>query len=159
MQKHYLVEILFHGHVETMVYTYTKKSTVDPAAILNSTGKLNQRNKTLLQGCFFASISFRLFVYQFDYQKLFIHSQHFICSKKMILVISCQYGCSSVSASFCMDDYIIKNFGWFGIKDTFNKNETTATILDKIFGTKCSNPVKLDRKRNVWYLLTANSKV
>ena len=27
------------------------------------------------------------------------------------------------------------------------------TIPDKIFGTKWSNPVKLDRKRKVWYLL------
>ena len=24
------------------------------------------------------------------------------------------------------------------------------TILDKVFGTKWSNPVKVDRKRNVW---------
>ena len=29
---------------------------------------------------------------------------------------------------------------------------TPATIPDKIFGTKLSNPVKLDRKRKVWYL-------
>ena len=27
-----------------------------------------------------------------------------------------------------------------------------STIPDKIFGTKWSNPVKLDRKRKVWYL-------
>ena len=27
-----------------------------------------------------------------------------------------------------------------------------ATMPDKIFGTKWSNPVKLDRKRKVWYL-------
>ena len=26
------------------------------------------------------------------------------------------------------------------------------TIADKIFGTKWTNPVKLDRKRKVWYL-------
>ena len=55
---------------KAMVYTYTKKSTVYPAAILNSTGKLNQHNKILLQECFFASISFCLLVYQIDYQKL-----------------------------------------------------------------------------------------
>ena len=29
---------------------------------------------------------------------------------------------------------------------------TRATIPDKIFGTKWSNPVKLDRKRKVWYM-------
>ena len=29
---------------------------------------------------------------------------------------------------------------------------TKATIQDKIFGTKWSNPVKLDRNRKVWYL-------
>ena len=55
---------------KAMVYTYTKKSTVYPVAILNSTGKLNQHYKTLLQGCFFTSKSFRLLVYQVDYQKL-----------------------------------------------------------------------------------------
>ena len=27
-----------------------------------------------------------------------------------------------------------------------------STISDKIFGTKWRNPVKLDRKRKVWYL-------
>ena len=27
-----------------------------------------------------------------------------------------------------------------------------TTIPDKILGTKWSNPVKLDRKRKVWYL-------
>ena len=27
-----------------------------------------------------------------------------------------------------------------------------STIPDKIFGTKWSNPVKLDRRRKVWYL-------
>ena len=32
------------------------------------------------------------------------------------------------------------------IKDLLNH-----TILDKIFGTKWSNPVKLDRKRKAWY--------
>ena len=29
---------------------------------------------------------------------------------------------------------------------------SVTTIPDKIFGTKWSNPVKLDRKRKVWYL-------
>ena len=29
---------------------------------------------------------------------------------------------------------------------------SVATIPDKIFGTKWSNAVKLDRKRKVWYL-------
>ena len=28
----------------------------------------------------------------------------------------------------------------------------SATILERIFGTKWRNPVKLDRKRKVWYL-------
>ena len=32
----------------------------------------------------------------------------------------------------------------------FSKN--LRTIPDKIFGTKWSNPVNLDRKRKVWYL-------
>ena len=27
-----------------------------------------------------------------------------------------------------------------------------ATIPDKVFGTKWSGPVKLDRKRKVWYV-------
>ena len=31
------------------------------------------------------------------------------------------------------------------------KNPKT-TIPDKIFGTKWSNPVKLDKQRNVWYV-------
>ena len=31
--------------------------------------------------------------------------------------------------------------------------KTHPAIPDKIFGTKWSNPVKLDRKRKVWYLL------
>ena len=32
------------------------------------------------------------------------------------------------------------------------KSLYSQTIPDKIFGTKWSNPVKLDRKRKVWYL-------
>ena len=32
------------------------------------------------------------------------------------------------------------------------KNLLAQTIPDKIFGTKWSNPVKLNRKRKVWYL-------
>ena len=32
------------------------------------------------------------------------------------------------------------------------ENLLAQTILDKIFGTKWSNPVKLDRKRKIWYL-------
>ena len=32
------------------------------------------------------------------------------------------------------------------------KNLLAQTIPDKIFGTKWSNPVKLDRRRKVWYL-------
>ena len=32
------------------------------------------------------------------------------------------------------------------------KNLFAQTISDKIFGTKWSNPVKLDRKRKAWYL-------
>ena len=38
-----------------------------------------------------------------------------------------------------------------------------TAIPDKVFGTKWSNPVKLDRKRKVWYVilhvLTAIGKV
>ena len=30
--------------------------------------------------------------------------------------------------------------------------ETVTKIPDKIFGTKWSNPIKLGRKRKVWYL-------
>ena len=32
------------------------------------------------------------------------------------------------------------------------KFTSTSTIPGKIFGTKWSNPVKLERKRKVWYL-------
>ena len=32
------------------------------------------------------------------------------------------------------------------------KNMLAQTIPDKIFGTKWNNPVKLDRRRKVWYL-------
>ena len=32
------------------------------------------------------------------------------------------------------------------------KNLLSQTIPDKIFGTKWSNPVKLDTKKKVWYL-------
>ena len=47
---------------------------------------------------------------------------------------------------------------------TFLRQESDPTIPDKIFETKWSNSVKLDRKRNVWYLflcvfLTAIGKV
>ena len=36
--------------------------------------------------------------------------------------------------------------------DVHQENKTLTTIPEKIFGTKWSNPVKLDRKRKVWYL-------
>ena len=43
------------------------------------------------------------------------------------------------------------------------RNLFAQTISGKIFGTKWSNPVKLDRKTNVWYVfayfLTAICKV
>ena len=32
------------------------------------------------------------------------------------------------------------------------KNLLAQTITNKIFGTKGSNPLKVDRKRKVWYL-------
>ena len=32
------------------------------------------------------------------------------------------------------------------------KHLLTQTIPDKIFGTKWSNPVKLDKRRIIWYL-------
>ena len=34
------------------------------------------------------------------------------------------------------------------------KNVLAQTILDKIFGTKWNNPVKLDRRKKVWYLIS-----
>ena len=37
------------------------------------------------------------------------------------------------------------------LKD-FYISEYAFTILGKTFGTKWSNPVKLDKKRKVWYL-------
>ena len=37
-------------------------------------------------------------------------------------------------------------------KSTAEYNRQHSTIPDKIFGTKWSNPVKLDNKRKVWYL-------
>ena len=39
-----------------------------------------------------------------------------------------------------------------GLGRVRTKNLLAQTILDKIFGTKWSKPVKLDRKRKVWYL-------
>ena len=41
-----------------------------------------------------------------------------------------------------------RGLGWVRIKTLL-----AQTIPDKIFGTKWSNPVKLNRKRKVWYLL------
>ena len=49
-----------------------------------------------------------------------------------------------------------KSNNCFGVKIWFEKGRwrlaCAATIADKIFGTKWSNPVKLDRNRKVWYL-------
>ena len=47
---------------------------------------------------------------------------------------------------------------------TWEKVKCMTTIPDKIFGTKWSDPVKLDRKRKFWYVflcvfLTAIGKV
>ena len=43
------------------------------------------------------------------------------------------------------------------IKSAYNNNEfkisAPTSIPDKIFGTKRSNLVKVDRKRKVWYML------
>ena len=39
-----------------------------------------------------------------------------------------------------------------GVGQVRNKNLLAQTILDKVFGTKLSNPVKLDKKRKVWYV-------
>ena len=39
-----------------------------------------------------------------------------------------------------------------GLGRVRTKNLLAQTIPDKIFGTKCSNPVKLDKKKKVWYL-------
>ena len=36
------------------------------------------------------------------------------------------------------------------------KNMLAQTIWDKIFGIKWNNPVKLDRKRKVWYVFLRN---
>ena len=38
-----------------------------------------------------------------------------------------------------------------GLGRVRTKNMLAQTIPDKIFETKWSNPVKLDRKRKVWY--------
>ena len=43
-----------------------------------------------------------------------------------------------------MEELITKNF---------KKNRKLPIIPDKIVGTKWNNPVKLDRRRKVWYLL------
>ena len=40
----------------------------------------------------------------------------------------------------------------WGLGCVMIKNFLAQTIPDKIFGTKWSNPVKLDRKRKVWHL-------
>ena len=40
-----------------------------------------------------------------------------------------------------------------GLSRVRTKNLLAQLISDKIFGTKWSNPVKLDRKRKVWYVL------
>ena len=37
-------------------------------------------------------------------------------------------------------------------KSKFAEKIDLNTILDKIFGTKWSNPVKMDRERKLWYL-------
>ena len=39
-----------------------------------------------------------------------------------------------------------------GLNRVRRKNLIAQTIPDKIFGTKWSNPVKLDNKKKVWYL-------
>ena len=39
-----------------------------------------------------------------------------------------------------------------GLGRVRTKHLLVQTIPDKIFGTKWSNPVKLDTKRKVWYL-------
>ena len=43
-----------------------------------------------------------------------------------------------------MEELITKNL---------KKNRKLPIIPDKIVGTKWNNPVKLDRRRKVWYLL------
>ena len=55
-------------------------------------------------------------------------------------------------------------FGW-GLDQLWTKNVLAQTIPDKIFGTKWSNPVKLDMEIKIWYvflrvssLLLAKSK-
>ena len=40
-----------------------------------------------------------------------------------------------------------------GIRPTKYKNLLAHAIQGKIFGRKCSNPLKLNRKRKVWHLL------
>ena len=42
-----------------------------------------------------------------------------------------------------------KNWSWKGLGPVRIKHLLAQTIPDKIFGTKRSNPVKLDRKRKV----------
>ena len=47
----------------------------------------------------------------------------------------------------------VRNQSMFSVINVF------STILVKIFGTKWSNPVKLDRKKKAWCFLTAIGKV
>ena len=50
----------------------------------------------------------------------------------------------------------LKNFQKFGIERGLGqgtiKNLLPKNIPDKIFATKCSNPVKVDKKIKDWYL-------
>ena len=40
-----------------------------------------------------------------------------------------------------------------GLARLRTKHLFPQTLVDKILGTKWSNPVKLDRKRKVWYMI------
>ena len=45
-----------------------------------------------------------------------------------------------------------KNWSWKGTGPSKDQKLLTQTIPDKIFGTKWSNLVEVDRKRKIWYL-------
>ena len=45
-----------------------------------------------------------------------------------------------------------KNWSWKGTGPSKDQKLLAQTIPDKIFGTKWSNLVEVDRKRKIWYL-------
>ena len=56
-----------------------------------------------------------------------------------------------------LSSWKLKNIMEFQISSKRESRLVLPTIPDKILGTKWSNPVKLDRKRKVWYLFLRGS--